>query len=201
MLKKFLLYFLFGFILSLCIGCKKEHQTTTLLDVNNDNNINNIFNIPIVYSGNGYDVAEFCSYDFDSDEYVPLLGVKYFVRNDTLFTDQIYRSISIFYQDDDRNITKCSSIARDFKNNPSVNGWYYLILDKEKLNDYPSGSKPCKIELCVYDGPVSTEGLSTTHAVLWNNSLKCRPNYIYDSIPGETSKILKMINTGKSQNI
>ena len=120
MLKNFQLYFLFGFILSLCIGCKKEHQTTTLLEVNNDNNINNIFNIPIVHSGNNYDVAAFCYYDFNKNEYLPLLDVKYFVSNDTLYTDQIYRPLSIFYQDDDRNITKCSSIARDFKNNPSV---------------------------------------------------------------------------------
>lgn len=154
----------------------------------------------IVNSGHGYDTAIFIYADSIKNEYVEYASVKYYVRNDTLYTDVPFRNLSAFYVNPKTGLPvniKC--IVYDWKKKPQKNGWYWLYLNDDAIRQHKEGSELAGLQLVGYEGPDREEKASPRKkAILWNASAYNGCDDIFDSIPAEAYKIIEIINRRES---
>ena len=139
----------------------------------------------IVDSGMGYDTATFIYADSAKNEYVDYAPVKYYVSNDTLYTDVPYRNLSAYYVNPETGLpVNIKYIVYDWETKPQKNGWYWLYLNDDTIRKHKEGSEFAGLQLVGYEGPMRTDKVSPRkRAILWNAVIYNGYNEIFDSIP------------------
>ena len=153
----------------------------------------------VVDSGMGYDTATFIYADSAKNEYLDYAPVKYYVSNDTLYTDVPYRNLSAYYVNPETGLpVNIKYIVYDWETKPQKNGWYWLYLNDDAIRQHKEGSELAGLQLVGYEGPMRTDKVSPRkRAILWNASIYNGYDEIFDSIPGEAYKIIEIIKRGK----
>lgn len=153
----------------------------------------------IVDSGMGYDTATFIYADSAKNEYVDYAPVRYYVSNDTLYTDVPFRNLSAYYVNPETGLpVNIKYIVYDWETKPQKNGWFWLYINDDAIRKHKEGSELGGLQLIGYEGPMRTDKVSPRkRAIIWNASIYNGCDEIFDSIPGEAYKIIEIINRGK----